>query len=95
MPASLDPDVGCDPGGGPRNRTGFRSGWTSHLFSHDLRIVETLSAAIHAGGVIVNDWAASYPEAPFGGIGDSGIGTEGGVEGLQAFQKVKFVSRRA
>jgi succinate-semialdehyde dehydrogenase/glutarate-semialdehyde dehydrogenase len=70
-------------------------GLTSYLFSHDLRVVEGLSAAIHSGAVIVNNWAASYPETPFGGMGDSGIGTEGGVEGLQAFQQVKFVSRRA
>lgn len=70
-------------------------GLTSYVFSHDLRVVERLSAAIRSGGVIVNDWAASYPETPFGGMGDSGIGAEGGVEGLQAFQQVKFVSRRA
>jgi succinate-semialdehyde dehydrogenase/glutarate-semialdehyde dehydrogenase len=37
----------------------------------------------------------SLPETPFGGYKESGVGSEGGVEGLQAFQNVKYVSRFA
>ncbi|MFY0064802.1 aldehyde dehydrogenase family protein, partial [Acinetobacter baumannii] len=32
---------------------------------------------------------------PFGGYKDSGIGSEGGIEGLQEFQTVKYVSQLA
>jgi succinate-semialdehyde dehydrogenase/glutarate-semialdehyde dehydrogenase len=33
------------------------------------------------------------PETPFGGFKDSGLGKEGGVEGLQEFMQVKYVSQ--
>ncbi|MET0628205.1 MAG: NAD-dependent succinate-semialdehyde dehydrogenase [Acidimicrobiia bacterium] len=69
-------------------------GLASYLFSNDLRVVDRLTAAIRAGSVIVNHWTVSFPETPFGGFGDSGFGLEGGIEGLQAFQRLKFVSQR-
>ncbi|MET7924365.1 NAD-dependent succinate-semialdehyde dehydrogenase [Streptomyces sp. NPDC005349] len=70
-------------------------GLASYVFSNDLRVVDHVVPRIRAGSVIVNRWVVSLPETPFGGVLDSGIGTEGGVEGLQAFQQVKFVSRSA
>ena len=39
----------------------------------------------------VNSVAISLPEAPFGGIKDSGYGSEAGIEGLEAYQNTKFV----
>jgi succinate-semialdehyde dehydrogenase/glutarate-semialdehyde dehydrogenase len=41
----------------------------------------------------VNSLAVSTPETPFGGIKDSGHGSEGGIEGLEAYLNVKFVSQ--
>lgn len=55
--------------------------------------VHTVTRAIddiEAGSVICNGWRVSLPETPFGGIKDSGLASEGGIEGLQAFQNVKF-----
>jgi succinate-semialdehyde dehydrogenase/glutarate-semialdehyde dehydrogenase len=42
-------------------------------------------------GHAVNGWQVSLAETPFGGVGESGVGYEGGVEGLRAFQRVKSV----
>ena len=35
----------------------------------------------------------SLPETPFGGIKDSGVGSEGGTEGIEAYLSTKFVSQ--
>jgi succinate-semialdehyde dehydrogenase/glutarate-semialdehyde dehydrogenase len=69
-------------------------GLAAYVFGHDLRRVQRAISCIAAGNVIVNDWAASGPETPFGGWNDSGFGTEGGIEGLREFQRLKFVSQR-
>lgn len=68
-------------------------GLASYIFTNDLRVVEEVSNEISCGNVIVNHWAASFPETPFGGVKDSGTGLEGGIEGLQAFQQLKFISQ--
>jgi succinate-semialdehyde dehydrogenase/glutarate-semialdehyde dehydrogenase len=48
---------------------------------------------MQSGMVGVNSVAVSTPETPFGGIKDSGYGSEGGMEGLQAYMNVKFISQ--
>jgi len=44
------------------------------------------------GIVGVNDPVPSVPQAPFGGWKESGIGREGGREGIEAFLETKYVS---
>ncbi|MFM0139338.1 NAD-dependent succinate-semialdehyde dehydrogenase [Caballeronia grimmiae] len=59
------------------------------------REYETLHRAVNdlqAGNVICNGWRVTYPETPFGGHKESGMFSEGGIEGLRAFQNVKYVS---
>lgn len=48
---------------------------------------------LEAGMVSINHFGLAAAEAPFGGIKDSGYGSEGGIEGLEAYQSVKFVSQ--
>ncbi|MBV9508774.1 MAG: aldehyde dehydrogenase family protein [Caulobacteraceae bacterium] len=64
----------------------------AYAFTHDARLQARLAEAVCAGTLALNHWQASWPETPFGGRGASGFGVEGGVEGLQAFQQIKFVS---
>ncbi|MGM5024060.1 NAD-dependent succinate-semialdehyde dehydrogenase [Tardiphaga sp. 367_B4_N1_1] len=73
------------------NRLPF--GLASYVMTNDMRNASAISEAIQSGNVIVNHWQASLPETPFGGYKDSGIGSEGGIEGLQEFQTVKYVSQ--
>ncbi|AMA60704.1 NAD-dependent succinate-semialdehyde dehydrogenase [Bradyrhizobium sp. CCGE-LA001] len=75
------------------NRLPF--GLAAYVMTHDMRNASAASEAIQSGNVIVNHWQASLPETPFGGYKDSGIGSEGGIEGLQEFQTLKYVSQLA
>ena len=43
--------------------------------------------------VAVNGLTVSTPETPFGGVKHSGHGSEGGIEGLEAYLNTKFVSQ--
>lgn len=75
------------------NRLPF--GLASYVLTHDMRNASAITEAIQSGNVVVNHWQASLPETPFGGYKDSGIGSEGGIEGLQEFQTIKYVSHFA
>jgi succinate-semialdehyde dehydrogenase/glutarate-semialdehyde dehydrogenase len=59
------------------------------------REFETLHRAVNdleAGNIICNGWRVTYPETPFGGHKESGMFSEGGIEGIRAFQNVKYAS---
>ena len=43
----------------------------------------------------INHFGIALPETPFGGIKESGYGHEGGIEGLSAYLRTKFVSHLA
>lgn len=64
----------------------------AYAFTNDLRVADRLGQEVQAGTFAINHWAASMPETPFGGMKDSGLGSEGGIEGLAAFQQIRFVS---
>lgn len=67
-------------------------GLAAYAFTRDLAIAHRLSANLQAGMVGINHFGVSQPETPFGGIKDSGIGSESGLEGLLGYTEVKFVS---
>jgi len=66
-------------------------GLASYAFTNDDNIASAISDKLESGMVGVNSVAISLPEAPFGGVKDSGYGSEGGIEGLEAYQNTKFV----
>lgn len=68
-------------------------GLAAYAFTENARLAEQISDTVRAGNVIINHFQASLPETPFGGIGDSGFGSEGGIEGLHAFTTVKYVNK--
>jgi len=72
------------------NRLPF--GLAAYAMTNDLSRAKAISGAIESGNVIVNHFRVSLPETPFGGYKDSGVGSEGGIEGLEAFLSTKFVS---
>ena len=53
---------------------------------------KAMEDAVEAGLVGVNHPMVSMPETPFGGVNESGYGSEGGIEGLDAFLRTKFVT---
>lgn len=53
-----------------------------------------LVQGVETGMLSINHFGLAAPETPFGGIKDSGHGSEGGTEGIQAYLTTKFVSQR-
>jgi succinate-semialdehyde dehydrogenase/glutarate-semialdehyde dehydrogenase len=66
-------------------------GLAAFAFTENGRRANLLGDAIEAGMVGINTFAISVADAPFGGVKDSGFGSEGGKEGLETYQVVKAV----
>lgn len=66
-------------------------GLSSAVWSNDREEQDRFIAGIDAGAVFVNGMSISYPEMPFGGTKDSGIGRELSVEGILEFCNAKSV----
>ncbi len=75
------------------NRLPF--GLASYAFTRSARNVETLSDAVEAGMLTINHLGLALPETPFGGVKDSGYGSEGGSESMDAYLVTKFVTHNA
>lgn len=68
-------------------------GLAAYAFTTSDKNAAAIGDAIQSGMVGVNSVAISTPETPFGGIKESGYGSEGGVEGLHAYMNTKFISQ--
>jgi succinate-semialdehyde dehydrogenase/glutarate-semialdehyde dehydrogenase len=67
-------------------------GLAAYAFTRSSRTVNLVGEQIEAGMVGINSYAISVPESPFGGVKESGHGSEEGIEGLEACLVTKFVS---
>ncbi len=67
-------------------------GLAGYAFTQSARNADQLAERLEVGNLSINHFTASSAETPFGGVKDSGIGREGGVEGLQCYTAVKNVS---
>jgi succinate-semialdehyde dehydrogenase/glutarate-semialdehyde dehydrogenase len=67
-------------------------GLAAYGFTRDLKTSHRLATGLQAGMVGINHFSVSQPETPFGGLKDSGFGSESGLEGLLGYTEVKFVS---
>jgi len=61
-------------------------------FTGSAHTAKLLGERLEAGMVGVNTYAISVPESPFGGVKESGHGSEEGIEGLEACLVTKFIS---
>jgi succinate-semialdehyde dehydrogenase/glutarate-semialdehyde dehydrogenase len=71
---------------------GTEYGLVAYVYTADLGRGLRVSEAIEAGMVGLNRGLVSDPAAPFGGVKESGVGREGGVEGLLAFTETKYIA---
>ena len=62
------------------------------MFMDALSQCRAVAGGIDAGIVGVNEWRPLKAEIPFGGIKQSGIGAEGGEEGIREFLDTKVIS---
>jgi acyl-CoA reductase-like NAD-dependent aldehyde dehydrogenase len=66
-------------------------GLGSSIWTHDARLIHRAAQEIDAGMTWVNQIHYGYDELPFGGVKDSGIGKEHGIEALDSYVEVKSV----
>ena len=67
-------------------------GLSAFVFTRSLKTSIDISSELESGMVSINHFGLALPETPFGGVKDSGHGSEGGTEGLDAYLVTKFVS---
>ena len=68
-------------------------GLASYAFTRSAKIAHDLGRQVEAGMLTINHNGLALPEVPFGGIKDSGYGTEGGSEAVEAYLETRFVSQ--
>ena len=70
----------------------LRYGLSAYAFTGSLDQSHYLGSALKAGMVAINHFAVGSPETPFGGVGDSGFGSESGTEGYLGYTETKLVT---
>ena len=68
-------------------------GLAAYIFTASRPLADRLVRKLHFGHVGLNSATGPTPEAPFGGRKQSGIGREGGIEGLMEFVETQVVAR--
>ncbi|MBK6650323.1 MAG: NAD-dependent succinate-semialdehyde dehydrogenase [Betaproteobacteria bacterium] len=72
------------------NRLPF--GLASYAYTRSLKNAHLIAQKIEVGMLWINQPAVAWPEMPFGGVKDSGYGSEGGTEALEAYINTKSVA---
>ncbi len=67
-------------------------GLAAYAFTRSLKNAHLLSQRVEAGMLWINQPALPLPEMPFGGVKDSGYGSEGGPEALEAYLNSRAVA---
>lgn len=73
------------------NRLPF--GLAAYAYSRSSKTVTAIGAALESGMVTINHVGFALPELPFGGVKDSGYGSEGGTEAIEAYLNTKLVTQ--
>src|SRR5271156_149037 len=73
------------------NRLPF--GLAAYAYTRSAKTAQAVAAAVETGMISINHHGLALPEVPFGGVKDSGYGSEGGSEAIEAYLNTKFVSQ--
>jgi succinate-semialdehyde dehydrogenase/glutarate-semialdehyde dehydrogenase len=73
------------------NRLPF--GLASYAYTKSAKTANAIATAVEAGMMSINHHGLALPEVPFGGVRDSGYGSEGGSEAIEAYLNTKFVTQ--
>lgn len=68
-------------------------GLASYVFTESLKTATRVADGLEAGMVNINHFGMGPAEIPFGGIKDSGMGTEGGTETFDGYLVTKFITQ--
>lgn len=69
-----------------------RSGLAAYFYSQNMSRCLRVAEQLEYGIIGVNDAVPAVPQAPFGGVKESGLGREGGRQGIEEFLEVKAIS---
>ncbi|MDT7950875.1 MAG: NAD-dependent succinate-semialdehyde dehydrogenase [Acetobacteraceae bacterium] len=73
------------------NRLPF--GLASYAFTSSGKTASALASKVEAGMMTINHIGLALPEVPFGGVKESGHGSEGGSEAIESYLNIKFVTQ--
>ncbi|HZT52064.1 MAG TPA: aldehyde dehydrogenase family protein, partial [Stellaceae bacterium] len=69
-------------------------GLAAYAYTRSAKTAAQLGEAIESGMVSINHHGLALPEVPFGGVKDSGYGSEGGSEAIEAYFNTKFITHQ-
>jgi len=73
------------------NRLPF--GLAAYAWTKSAKTANAIASQVETGMITINHLGLAIPEVPFGGVKDSGYGSEGGTEAIEAYLNPKFVSQ--
>jgi succinate-semialdehyde dehydrogenase/glutarate-semialdehyde dehydrogenase len=73
------------------NRLPF--GLAAYAWTRSAKTANAIAANVETGMMTINHLGLALPEVPFGGVKESGYGSEGGAEAIEAYLNSKFVSQ--
>jgi succinate-semialdehyde dehydrogenase/glutarate-semialdehyde dehydrogenase len=73
------------------NRLPF--GLAAYAWTKSAKTANAIASSVETGMITINHLGLAIPEVPFGGVKDSGYGSEGGTEAIESYLNPKFVSQ--
>ena len=68
-------------------------GLAAYAWTRSAKTANAIAASVETGMITINHLGLALPEVPFGGVKDSGYGSEGGSEAIEAYLNPKFVTQ--
>jgi succinate-semialdehyde dehydrogenase/glutarate-semialdehyde dehydrogenase len=89
--AVINPFKTFDDAVSESNRLPF--GLASYAFTRSAKTAAAIASEVEVGMMTINHLGLALPEVPFGGVKDSGYGTEGGADAIEPYLNTKFVTQ--
>jgi succinate-semialdehyde dehydrogenase/glutarate-semialdehyde dehydrogenase len=82
-----------DPEDAIRRANSLPYGLAAYVFTESLKTATMAANSIESGMININHFGMALSETPFGGVKESGIGSEGGAETFDGYLVTKFVTQ--
>ena len=89
--AVINPFKNFDDAVKEANRLPF--GLAAFAWTRSAKTANAIASQVETGMMSINHFGFGFPELPFGGVKDSGFGSEGGSEAIESYLNTKFVSQ--